>query len=815
MVVTKATRRMVRHLALTATAGLSVVGFDRASAQSQAEHNIEFHLAAGDLDHALTQAADQSGMHIFFPSAAVAGKKTPGLSGRLTLSQVMGQLLEGRGLTWRLQDARTIIVSLANNSATIMLGPVRVAGTMSEARSPSTAVLGNLSTTYPGGQVARGGQLGMLGNHDVMDTPFNQTSYTAKFIQDRQIRNIRDALKDDPSVRGSWGTGSAGQEQFQVRGFNVGNGSTSYGGMYGMLSSTSIMSELAERVEVLRGPSALLNGMSPDGAIGGAVNVVPKRAHDTPITEVGTDYTSDLQFGGHADVGRRFGRQKQLGVRLNGVIRSGPTAIEHNALKTALTSASVDLRLRHVRLATDFGYQHREITGVIPYLALASGVPVPDASHVRRNIDDSWSYLKTEDIFGVFRGEADLFRNVTAYGSVGVHQTHFEGIYPASITVSDRQGNGSTSLPIVNTADYRTITADLGMRADLKTGPVRQVLAFSANRLDQTTNQSYAYAASRSVVNIYNETSIPAPTLSVPHHLPKASGSTLSSLAFADTLSALEKRIQITAGLRVQRVQSTNYNTTTGIVTSSYDRTAISPAVMAVFKPLKNVSVYGNWIQGIQQGTTVGSTYANAGEVFAPYKSTQYEVGIKADIKKFIVTFDVFQITQPSTVYNLTSNVMSLNGQQRNRGLELNIAGEIVHGLRTVGGLMLIDPVLKKTQGGLYDGQRAPNVSPVNFNMGLDYSLPLVKELAVTADVIYTSSQYIENPAPRRSIPGWTRLDVGVRYAIRNPASEKGKITLYLNVDNVAGARYWNSGGYNNLTLSAPRTFRIAAMANF
>ena len=382
--------------------------------------------------------------------------------------------------------------------------------------------------------------------------------------------------------------------------------------------------------------------MSPDGAIGGAVNVVSKRAHDTPITEVGTDYTSDLQFGGHADVGRRFGRQKQLGVRLNGVIRSGPTAIAHNALKTALASAGVDLRLRHVRLATDFGYQYREITGVIPYLALASGVPVPDASQVRRNIDDSWSYLKTEDIFGVFRGEADLFRNVTAYGNVGVHQTHFEGIYPASITVSDRQGNGSASLPIVNTADYRTINADLGMRADLKTGPVSQVLAFSTNRLDQTTNQSDAYAASRSAVNIYNGTSIPAPTLSVPHHLPKASGSTLSSLAFADTLSVLEKRIQITAGLRVQRVQSTNYNTTTGIVTSSYDRTAISPAVMAVFKPLKNVSVYGNWIQGIQQGTTVGSTYANAGEVFAPYKSTQYEIGIKADIKKFIVTFDVF-----------------------------------------------------------------------------------------------------------------------------------------------------------------------------
>ncbi len=38
-----------------------------------------------------------------------------------------------------------------------------------------------------------------------------------------------------------------------------------YGGLYGMLPIYTMMAELAERIEVLKGPSAMLNGMPPAG----------------------------------------------------------------------------------------------------------------------------------------------------------------------------------------------------------------------------------------------------------------------------------------------------------------------------------------------------------------------------------------------------------------------------------------------------------------------------------------------------------------------------------------------------------------------
>ncbi|PAK78043.1 TonB-dependent receptor [Acetobacter fabarum] len=778
---------------------------------------ISFNIPHGSLSDALVAFSEQAHAPLTSQAPMLSGKVSTGLQGSFTASEALSRLLQGSGLTF-LQTGPHVYKIVPVSSA-IMLGPVRVGGTVRDG-VPSTAMIGNLPPALPGGEIARGGQLGMLGNRDVMDTPFNQTSYTEEFIEKRQIRSIRDALKDDPSVRAGFATGSSGVERLQIRGFNIDNVDISYGGLYGMMPFGGITSELAERVEVLRGPAALLNGMSPGGAVGGVVNIVPKRAHDKPLSKIEADYSSNAQFGGRADLGRRFGKEKQLGVRLNGMIRSGPTAIAHNDMKTALVGAGVDLRLHRVRLSTDFGYQYRDIEGVVPFFQLASGVPVPDAGRAKRNFNLPGTYIHGEDFFGVFRGEVDLFRNFTAYGSVGAHDYTLRSAYFQQVVVNDAAGNSRGATPVGVAQHGRYLTAEVGVRGKVESGPITQELAFSANRMHLDFGRAFGTNTGLPAynLNVYSgaDKFLYGNKISIPGSAGRTSYSTLSSLAFVDTLSALDKRIQVTGGLRVQRVQSANTGSDhVGTKTGVYDKTAISPSVLAVFKPLKNVAIYGNWIQGLQQGTTVSTNYANSGEIFAPYKSTQYEVGVKADLKKFILTFDVFQITQPSTVTNVNTNTMSVDGKQRNRGLELNIAGEITHGLRATGGLMLLDPVLTHTQGGANNGQRAANTSPVNFNMGLDYDLPFVKGLSVTADVMYTHSEYIENGKNRRSIPGWVRLDMGARYVMQNPASRDGKLSFLLNVDNITNERYWNSGGYNYLSLSAPRTVRFAVMADF
>jgi iron complex outermembrane receptor protein len=209
-----------------------------------------------------------------------------------------------------------------------------------------------LPPAYAGGQVARGGSLGILGNKDFMDTPFNLTSYTAQTIEDQQARTLYDVLRNDPSVRYTTPDGHI-RENFTIRGFGVTAEEVAFNGLYGLAPNSHTEVELVERVEVLKGPSALLNGMSPDGGVGGAINLVPKRAGDEPLTQLTTDYTSDSHWGEHIDIGRRFGKNKEFGVRFNGVYRDGKTGVEDASKTQALGSLGLDYRDERWRVSLD------------------------------------------------------------------------------------------------------------------------------------------------------------------------------------------------------------------------------------------------------------------------------------------------------------------------------------------------------------------------------------------------------------------------------------------------------------------------------
>ncbi|WP_244429925.1 TonB-dependent receptor plug domain-containing protein, partial [Bradyrhizobium liaoningense] len=155
--------------------------------------------------------------------------------------------------------------------------------------------------TYAGGQVARGGQVGLLGNKDFMDTPFNITSYTAKKIEDQQAVTVADVVSNDPSVRF---TGQAGGilDSFFIRGFPIGEGNVgeiAFNGVYGVAPNYRVFTDYVERIEIIKGPTALLYGMAPNSSVGGTINIVPKRAGDVDLTRVTTDYATSTQLGTH------------------------------------------------------------------------------------------------------------------------------------------------------------------------------------------------------------------------------------------------------------------------------------------------------------------------------------------------------------------------------------------------------------------------------------------------------------------------------------------------------------------------------------
>jgi iron complex outermembrane receptor protein len=242
----------------------------------------------------------------------------------------------------------------------------------------------------------------------------------------------------------------------------------------------------------------------------------------------------------------------------------------------------------------------------------------------------------------------------------------------------------------------------------------------------------------------------------------------------------------------------------------------VTPVFGVVVKPWDNISLYANYIEGLLQGEEVpaviaGRPIANAGEIFEPFKSEQYEVGAKYDSGSLGGTLAIFRITQPSTV--LVGNVVRESGEQRNQGIELSIYGQLMETVRLLGGLTLLDAENRRGDIPANDGKDVIGVPDTQANVGVEWDL--VEGLSVDGRLVYTSSQ-AASADNTLELPSWTRLDVGARYEFE---WDSRAITVRARVDNVTDKEYWasvgGSFGANYLVLGGPRTFVVSASLDF
>ncbi|WP_321942161.1 TonB-dependent receptor [Paraburkholderia tropica] len=803
------------HLLIASGASFSMAWAANAQAQVTSSASMptaaetrRYDIGSGPLSDVLTKFSTQSGAFVVGASAEATGKTSPGVRGTYTVGAALQVLLAGTGLqaVQQADGSFSLIPAPVSTSDAAILPAVTV--TASRVVDPSA-----LPEAYAGGQVARGGRLGMLGNVSVMDAPFNITSYTAKTIEDQQASTLADVLDNDSSVRRS--SSSSGQyEYFWVRGFTVYSNDIAFNGLYGLSSYWgTIPTEFAERVELLKGPSALLNGMSPNGAVGGSINIVPKRAADEPLTRITTGLDSDSYWKTHVDVGRRFGERGEWGVRVNGVYGNGDTYIDGQSKKDYSGAVALDYRGDRVRLALDAWRFRRELDGgssLNPVLS-SSLTSVPKAPSGSTNLYPG-TYSKNTTQAAILSGEFDINDAWTAYAKIGHMSYDYRGVFGSA---SGLQQNGDITAYLNDYPMHMTGTSgETGLRGKLNTGPIEHSLVLSASYVKQVS--SYAYSSSSQATNIYNPSAISS-WPDDPGALAKGSDSTLSGIALADTLHFANDRVLLTLGARDQRVQANNYDTTTGALTSSYDKSAVTPMVGLVVKPRENLSLYANYIEGLSQGSTVGTGYANAGEIFAPYKTKQMEIGAKLETGTFTNTLSLFQISKPSTTTDSSDAsalpTMRLDGEQRNRGIEWNVFGELTRGVRVLGGVTYTQGRLVKTQSGTNNGNQAPGAAPWAANLGSEWDIPGIPGLTVDGRVIYTSSQYV-NSANTLKIPSWTRVDVGARYATR---IYDRPVVFRAGIRNLFGRDYWE-GVYTYsgfLSLGAARTFMLSATMDF
>ncbi|WP_046270165.1 TonB-dependent receptor [Pseudomonas syringae] len=793
--------RPLLHFSLLLTLSSSPLFISTSWAETSGRRAYE--VPAGSLSAALTRFAGQAGVNLSVDPALVNGRNSSGLSGEFAVEEGFARLLQGSGLQLMPvgEQAYTLIPAPESASAGLQLAPTSIVG-------DSGATDGQ---EYAGGQVARKGSQGMLGSRDFMETPFSMTTYTKDAVKNQQARTLGDLIASDPSVRATNPAGGR-YEQFTIRGFSLFNSDVSYNGLYGILPTYTIDMEMAERVDILKGPSQLINGISPRGSVGGGINVVPKRATDKPITELTTSYASKGQVGAAVDVARRFGEDDKFGIRFNGVKQSGDTEWDHQSVDRDMAVLGLDFRGDRLRLSTDIGHTERDTDAPQERVQVGANAKVPNANDVRDNYAQSWSKARTKDTFGAVNAEYDLSDSVMLYGGVGARKSNHDFLRHA-VSVTNDAGDFSVQ-PRDFTRDENVRTATAGARSWFNTGPVSHEVNLAASYFYMDfENGGARYAAAPS--NLYNPVDMPTPSNPTRADSKVYTENRFTGLALSDTMGFFEDRLLLTLGARWQRVKVDDWTDDVKGDTA-YDEEKVSPSGGILYKVTDDFSVYANYMEGLSQGKIAPSTSVNEDQIFPPFVSRQVEVGAKYDLGSFAFTASVFRIKQPAYETNTTSRVFGPNGKRRNDGVELTMFGEPMKGFRLLGGVMYIDSELTNTVNGTFDGNRAPATPKYNVNLGAEWDVPGVNGLTLTGRGIYTGSQYLDQ-ANSKSIDSSERFDVGARYAFK---VDQKDITLRANVENVMNKYYWSSAGASDdsepgLTLSTPRTYLLSATIGF
>lgn len=408
--------------------------------------------------------------------------------------------------------------------------------------------------------------------------------------------------------------------------------------------------------------------------------------------------------------------------------------------------------------------------------------------------------------------EYDFAPGWTAYVKGGVRHGNEHGNY------SSPAYDGTTGLSSayrLTTAFKEDATSAMGgIRGKFDTGPVSHQFNLGGSIVSVDQRSAYEFGYGAYTTTIANAATVPSPATT------SAGGDTSNpgtidqtvnrSVSISDTLGFLHDRILFTVGARRQELRQDAYGYT-GVQSSTYDQAITTPILGIVFKPLDNLSVYANRSEALVQGGIAGSTAVNFGQVFAPYRSKQWEVGTKYDLGSFGANLALFQIEQPNAYTDPTTLIYSQSGKQRNRGVEVGFYGEPIKGLRLNAGASYTNAKLVQASTSANDGNTAVGVPSWLANIGAEYDISQVKGLTLTGQWIFTSRQYLDE-ANSLSIGSWSRFDVGARYATQVFGKD---VTVRATVQNVANRAYWAStyGGY--LTLGNPRTFWLSLTTDF
>jgi iron complex outermembrane recepter protein len=632
------------------------------------------------------------------------------------------------------------------------------------------------------------------------DIPQSIQVVPRKVIDDQRAITLSDVLRNvsgfSPSVNSQ--SQRFGDRSVIFRGFTVNNYYTN--GFKDPFNGSSFTTSLGnvDRVEVLKGPASVLYGLGDPGA---TINIITKQ----PLPEwYGAASLTAGSFGfisPSIDVTGPLTPDRALRFRLNAAYQEDGSFVDFVESKRYLIAPVLSFSLgADTRLTLEGEYQ---ALGEIYWTGL------PAEGTIRKNPNGKIPISR-------YLGDAELERNdfpERTLAKLGYRLDHRFNEYAAlrhGFRFTYHTRDERDIIPFGLQADLRTFDRDLFVAEgwwtdyyaltegvfDFRTGPLRHKVLVG-------TDQRFLSTRDRSATDVLSPIDVFAPTYGgvadpigpdTPRRVFEQSGRFIG--IYVQDLVTIVDPVKLLFGGRYDfaRLETTSRNTGTGVVTrSEFDDGVFTPRAGLVVQPWPWLALYVSYAKSFNP--LLGTTFEGSG--FEPERGVQYEGGLKFDLLggRFSGTIAAYQLTRENV---LTSDpdhpgFSIQEGEQRSRGLEVDLAGQLLPGLRLLTSYAYTDARITRSNTDT-QGNRPANVPRHTGTAWAVYELQstILKGLGLGVGVIAVGRRPADNDNTAH-LPAYVRTDAAVFYKI-------GKhVELGVNFRNLFDVEYYETSTFGDV----------------
>ena len=393
---------------------------------------------------------------------------------------------------------------MKNKKALVMsvLCAVASVGFVMSASAAEQAMHGNLDEVVvegskdvlPGGNVRTTAKLGVLGDKSVMDIPYSEMSMTAKAVETYgdPSQTLANVLMNNPSIRTS--TTSPMYTDFSMRGINMNGNHMMLNGVPSLFYQfTTPPSHIIDRIDITSGPNAGVNGvnMSNNGTNSGAtpapgtINIVTKRATDTPVNRYTQTFSGRGNAGEFIDVGRRFGENNEWGIRVNAEYMEGGLALPGAEKNEKNIFINMDHRGDNNITNLFAGYFDLRVNGGQRWFSLPnsySSTVLPDAPDSKNNYDFNGTTKYVHGYLATLNHEHKLDDTWSYFANMGYSRRSGNKDNQGASIKFDEHGNFVGNQFNQQNEEGKNAYVQLGLKGNLETGAVKHDLVLSVDR---------------------------------------------------------------------------------------------------------------------------------------------------------------------------------------------------------------------------------------------------------------------------------------------------------------------------------------------